>query len=50
MAHILLRLGVRGNADLEHVRAAIGRVEGVTAIVRLGRGGVRGRKDSGASA
>lgn len=50
VAHILLRLGVRGNADLEHVRAAIGRVEGVTAIVRLGRGGVRGRKDSGASA
>ncbi|GGM05495.1 RelA/SpoT family protein [Deinococcus aerophilus] len=48
VAHILLRLGVRGNADLENVRAAIQKVEGVTDIVRLGRNGGRGR--SGASA
>jgi GTP pyrophosphokinase len=39
---------VRGNADLETVRAAIQKVEGVTDIVRLGRNGGRGR--GGASA
>lgn len=50
VAHILLRLGVRGNADLEHVRAAIARVEGVTDIVRQGKNGARGRRGSGASA
>ncbi|WP_075836686.1 RelA/SpoT family protein [Deinococcus marmoris] len=50
VAHILLRLGVRGNTDLEQVRAAIGKVEGVSDIVRLGRNAARGRKSSGASA
>ncbi|CAM3298465.1 bifunctional (p)ppGpp synthetase/guanosine-3',5'-bis(diphosphate) 3'-pyrophosphohydrolase [Deinococcus saxicola] len=50
VAHILLRLGVRGNLDLEQVSAAIARVNGVTDIVRLGRNAARGRKGSGASA
>ncbi|WP_165795347.1 RelA/SpoT family protein [Deinococcus koreensis] len=48
VAHILLRLAVTGNADLAAVRAAILRVDGVTDLVRVGRGD--GRVRNGASA
>lgn len=43
VAHILLRLAVTGQADLETVREAIRRVPGITDVVRLGKNGGRGR-------
>jgi GTP pyrophosphokinase len=37
-AHIELRLAVSGNTELETIRGALAGVEGVSAVVRLGRG------------
>ncbi|THF69442.1 bifunctional (p)ppGpp synthetase/guanosine-3',5'-bis(diphosphate) 3'-pyrophosphohydrolase [Deinococcus sp. Arct2-2] len=49
-AHIHLRMAVTGNADLELVRTAILRVQGVQDIVRAGRGGKGGARKNGMSA
>ena len=43
-----LRLAVTGNADLAAVRAAILKVDGVTDLVRVGRGDGRVRSGAGA--
>ncbi|MDV6374695.1 RelA/SpoT family protein [Deinococcus arenicola] len=50
VAHILVRIGVRGNIDLEHLCAAILKVDGVSEIVRQGRGGGRGKASGGPGA
>ncbi|GAA5500594.1 GTP pyrophosphokinase [Deinococcus xinjiangensis] len=38
IAHIALRVAVRGNAELENLRSALMKVENVTDVLRVGRG------------
>ncbi|MEF2278758.1 bifunctional (p)ppGpp synthetase/guanosine-3',5'-bis(diphosphate) 3'-pyrophosphohydrolase [Deinococcus sp. YIM 134068] len=47
VAHILLRLAVEGQADLEAVRGAVLRVPGVTDVLRAGKGNGRARNGAG---